>query len=165
MLETFLQQRGRVESHLSRWIACRSTAADLCQELFIRLWRRRDIQVQNLDQYMMRSARNLAIDHLRSQGSRQRAEASLLPEQWESPPTGLEDGHQAAAQLRQVEHALRGLPERTRHVFLLNRIHGQSYAQIASAMGVSVSAVEKHMMRALRACKHSVRAPARGSQA
>jgi RNA polymerase sigma-70 factor (ECF subfamily) len=42
---------------------------------------------------------------------------------------------------------------------LLNRIHGRKYAEIAKAMGLSQSAVEKHMMRALEACKASLREP------
>ncbi|QKZ05022.1 RNA polymerase sigma factor [Pseudomonas eucalypticola] len=159
MLQVFLQQQGRVEKQLSRWVACRATAADLCQELFIRLWRRKDVQVQDLGQYMMRSARNLAIDHIRSQRSRLRTESALLPEQMVGAPTALEDGHQANHELQQVEAALRALPERTRHVFLLNRIHGQSYTDIARALDISASAVEKHMMRALQACKSSVDAP------
>ncbi len=154
VLRVFLQQQDRVEKSLGRWVSCRSAAADLCQELFIRLWRRRDIEVQDLNQYMMRSARNLAIDHLRNQGIRQRAEASAEFQDLESSSTALEDGHQAGRELQQIEEALRKLPMRTRHVFLLNRIHGRSYTQIACSLDLSVSAVEKHMMRALQACKH-----------
>ncbi|MGI4838273.1 MAG: RNA polymerase sigma factor [Janthinobacterium lividum] len=156
MLQTFLQQQGRMEKQLSRWVACRATAADLVQELFIRLWRRKDVQVEDLGQYMMRSARNLAIDHLRSQRSRLRTESALLPEQMVGAPSAVEDGHQADHDLHQVDAALRTLPERTRHVFLLNRIHGQSYSEIAGALGISASAVEKHMMRALQVCKDSI---------
>ena len=164
VLQVFLQQQGRVEQQLSRWVACRATAADLCQELFIRLWRRKDVQVQDMGQYMMRSARNLAIDHIRSQRSRLRTESALLPEQMVGGPTPLEDSHQAQHELYQVDAALRALPERTRQVFLLNRIHGQSYTDIARAMGISASAVEKHMMRALQACKQSVDAPSMKAQ-
>lgn len=156
MLRTFLQQQGRVQKQLGRWVACRATAADLVQELFIRLWRRRDVPVEDLSQYMMRSARNLAIDHLRSQRSRVRTESALLPERLIGADSAVEDGHQAADDLQRVDAALRGLPERTRHVFLLNRIHGQSYADIAAALEISASGVEKHMMRALQACKSSL---------
>ena len=72
------------------------------------------------------------------------------------PQAALEAGND----LRHVEAALRALPERTRQIFLLNRIHGRKYADIAKAMGLSQSAVEKHMMRALEACKASLREPA-----
>lgn len=159
LLQAFIEHQARVQKQLGRWVACRATAADLCQELFIRLWRRKDVPVNDLGQYMMRSARNLAIDHLRSQRTRERTEAAMLPEQLVGPSTPMEDGHQANHQLHLVESALRQLPERTRHVFLLNRIHGQSYNEIARALGVSASAVEKHMMRALQACKSSLDAP------
>ncbi|WP_437882271.1 RNA polymerase sigma factor [Pseudomonas sp. LRF_L74] len=156
VLRTFLDQQDQLRRQLSRWVRCRSTAADLMQELFIRFWRRRDIQVDDLGPYMMRSARNLAVDHLRSQGSRQRSEAALLPEQWLGEPSTPEAGAQGSSELRLVEAALRDLPERTRQIFLLNRVHGQTYGEIADAMDISASAVEKHMMRALDACKQSL---------
>lgn len=159
VLQAFLQQQGRVKNQLSRWIACRATAADLCQELFIRLWRRKEVPVDDLGPYLMRSARNMAIDHLRSERSRLRTESALLPEQLFAEPNSLADGHQASHELAQVQTALRGLPERTRHIFLLNRIHGKSYSEIASLLDISASAVEKHMMRALQACKSSLGAP------
>ncbi|MBW6154849.1 sigma-70 family RNA polymerase sigma factor, partial [Pseudomonas aeruginosa] len=77
---------------------------------------------------------------------------------------GPEQALEAGDQWRRVEAALRGLPERTRRIFLLNRIHGRTYAEIAQAMQLSQSAVEKHMMRALDACKASLAGPA-GEQA
>ena len=136
----------------------RATAADLVQDLFLRFWRRPLVQVEELGTYLLRCAGNIAIDHLRSEGSRGR-----INQHWQQdadthgcePQAALEAGND----LRQVEAALRGLPERTRHIFLLNRIHGRTYAEIAKVTGVSQSAVEKHMMRALEACKASLREP------
>jgi RNA polymerase sigma factor (sigma-70 family) len=42
------------------------------------------------------------------------------------------------------------LPERTRQIFVLRRLEGLSYFEIGRRLGVSVSAVEKHMQRAVR---------------
>ncbi|WP_449431226.1 RNA polymerase sigma factor [Pseudomonas putida] len=159
-VQVFLAQRARMEALVSRRVGCRATASDLVQELFLRFWRRPEVKVEALDTYLLRCAGNLAIDHLRSQGSRERvAEASL---QWDedatarAPEQALEVDHD----LRRIDAALRALPERTRHIFLLNRIHGCKYGEIAKAMQLSQSAVEKHMMRALEACKASVAEPA-----
>ncbi|MDZ3995486.1 RNA polymerase sigma factor [Pseudomonas sp. Teo4] len=158
-LQVFLAQRARMEAVVSRRIGCRATAADLVQELFLRFWRRPEVKVEALDTYLLRCAGNLAIDHLRSEGSRERvAEASLpLDEQTsaQAPEQALEVEHD----LQRIEAALRALPERTRQIFLLNRIHGCKYGEIAKAMQLSQSAVEKHMMRALEACKASVAEP------
>jgi RNA polymerase sigma-70 factor (ECF subfamily) len=51
--------------------------------------------------------------------------------------------------LRRVDAALQQLGERTRHIFLLSRLEDMKYAEIASAVGLSVSAIEKHMIKAI----------------
>ncbi len=48
------------------------------------------------------------------------------------------------------------LPERSREAFLLQRQHGLSYGEIAATMGISVSTVEKHMIRALAALREAL---------
>ncbi|BAU71855.1 RNA polymerase sigma factor [Metapseudomonas furukawaii] len=155
-LRTFLSRRQQMETLVSRRVGCRATAADLVQDLFLRFWRRPSAPVEDLGTYLLRSAHNLAIDHLRSEGSRNRAESALLPEQQLAEPASPEAALEAGSQLRHVESALRELPERTRQIFLLNRIHGRTYGEIARAMGLTQSAVEKHMMRALEVCKTSL---------
>ncbi|SHM02322.1 RNA polymerase sigma factor [Phytopseudomonas punonensis] len=166
-LRTFLARREQMEAVLRRRVGCRATAADLVQELFLRFWRRPSAPLEDMGSYLIRSAHNLAIDHLRSEGARTRNEAGLLPEQRGDSSISLDAALEAGSDLRRVETALRALPERTRHIFLLNRIHGQTYGQIARSMGLSQSAVEKHMMRALQVCKASVgeapAAPSHGS--
>lgn len=158
-VQVFMAQRARMEALVSRRVGCRATASDLVQELFLRFWRRPEVKVEALDTYLLRCAGNLAIDHLRSEGSRERiAEASLPLGEClaQAPEQALEVNHD----LQRIEAALRVLPERTRQIFLLNRIHGCTYGEIAKAMQLSQSAVEKHMMRALQACKASVAEPA-----
>lgn len=59
----------------------------------------------------------------------------------------------AREELRSLRAALRTLPRRARRVLLLNRLDGLSYAEIAHALGVSVSTVEKDMIRALEVCR------------
>jgi RNA polymerase sigma-70 factor (ECF subfamily) len=52
-------------------------------------------------------------------------------------------------ELRAATTALLSLPERTRTVFILRRLEGYRYRDIAAHLGISVSAVEKHMVRAI----------------
>jgi len=155
-LEVFLSQRPQMEALVRRRVGCRATAADLVQDLFVRFWRRPLVQVDELSTYLLRCAGNIAVDHLRSEGARHRVSEGLMSDGLEhevdEPQAALEAGND----LRHVEAALRELPERTRQIFLLNRIHGRKYGEIAKVMGLSQSAVEKHMMRALQACKASL---------
>lgn len=46
--------------------------------------------------------------------------------------------------------ALAAMPPLRREVFVRRRLHGQSYAEIAAALGLSLAAVEKHVARALQ---------------
>lgn len=159
-VQVFLAQRVRMEALVSRRVGCRATAADLVQELFLRFWRRPEVKVEALDTYLLRCAGNLAIDHLRSEGSRGRIVEGLPAVDQDSPSQAMEQALQVEHDLQRIEAALRALPERTRQIFLLNRIHGCTYGEIAKAMQLSQSAVEKHMMRALEACKASIAEPA-----
>jgi RNA polymerase sigma factor (sigma-70 family) len=51
--------------------------------------------------------------------------------------------------LKRMSVALSAVSGRTRDVFFMHRLDGLSYSQIATRLGVSVSAIEKHMASAL----------------
>ena len=51
--------------------------------------------------------------------------------------------------LRGLRAGLDQLSPRTREIFLLHRVEGYSHAQIAARMGVTVSAVEKQVAKAV----------------
>ena len=44
---------------------------------------------------------------------------------------------------------MKGLSPRTKDIFLMHRLYDMSYAQIAAHLGISVSAVEKHIASAM----------------
>jgi RNA polymerase sigma-70 factor (ECF subfamily) len=48
-----------------------------------------------------------------------------------------------------VMSVLEELDERSRDAFILHRLEGMKHAQIAELMGVSVSSVEKYIIKAL----------------
>jgi len=52
-------------------------------------------------------------------------------------------------ELNRVAVALRELNERTRHVFVLIRLEQMKYAEAAEMLGISVSTVEKELVKAL----------------
>ncbi len=52
--------------------------------------------------------------------------------------------------LKRVMKAVGGLPPQCRRVFLMHKIDGLSYAEVAEKLGISRSAVEKHMIAALK---------------
>ncbi len=67
-----------------------------------------------------------------------------------SPDRSHEGGVAIRRELAQLQGVLLGLPLRCRQIYLLNRIEGMSYTEIANHCGISVKAVEKHISEALR---------------
>ncbi|MBS7810077.1 RNA polymerase sigma factor [Roseococcus pinisoli] len=153
----FATERGRLLGRLSRRVGCPATAADLVQDIFLRLWERRSEAAGNPAAYLNRSARNAAIDHLRAERVRAAHVTGLTPEQHgaQAAPSP-QQLFEARDRLDRVDEAIRRLPERTRDIFLLHRIHGRGYGEIAGVFGISVSGVEKHMAKALEACRRSI---------
>jgi len=55
-----------------------------------------------------------------------------------------------------LDNALNALPENQRTTFLLNRIDGKKYTEIAEIEGVSVKAIEKRMHLALKSLREEI---------
>jgi RNA polymerase sigma-70 factor (ECF subfamily) len=51
--------------------------------------------------------------------------------------------------VKMFERALQGLTPLQRRVFLMRRVDGRSRTEIAEALGLSVEAVKKHLVRAM----------------
>mgnify|MGYP001809968525 CR=1 FL=1 len=74
----------------------------------------------------------------------------ITSEQMTPAPAPPERNAAAREEMGSLLDALRSLPERTQRAFLLNRLDGLTYAEIARTLGVSVSTVEKDIIRALQ---------------
>lgn len=106
--------------------------------------------------YLYTVAERLAIDHLRH--SRRTAE------RFDTDAGGSEgvsldvaDAHSHREALRAVDAALADLPERSRAIFLADRLDGMPHAAIAAAHGVSVKTVEREVQRAMDAIERALR--------
>lgn len=135
-------------------------AEDLTQEVFARILGRVEVgPIENVEGYLFQTAANL----LRERG-RQAAVRGAVPAIELSPELIAQDEAQTPERIllgrdayRSMLAALLELPERTRTVFILSRFEDVKGPEIARRLGVSISAVEKHMMRALAHLKGRVR--------
>jgi RNA polymerase sigma factor (sigma-70 family) len=127
-------------------------AEDMVQEVFARIAARDSAEpVEHLGAYVTRTATSVMADRARRQSARQ----SHLHVPFDGEAHGDEEiGPDRILSAKQDLHAataaLLSLPERTRTVFILRRLEGFRYQDIATHLGISVSAVEKHMVKAIR---------------
>lgn len=135
----------------------RDEAADLVQEVFVRLMRRGPlIAIENPQAYLTRIAQNLLIDRTRQKC---RNNVVLCPIDDDSEPAiEAEQTWQLEATdlLRTYSRSVGAMTPKTRRVFLMHRHRGLSYRQIADQLSLSVPAVEYHMIKALKQCRSMI---------
>lgn len=139
---------------LSRYFARRGAdptlVEDLTQTVFTRLAARAVTEeVSNPEAYLMQTASSVWMDHLRRKQRRGEHKHLEFEDSHHSPegisPERVLMGKEA---VRQLVEALNELPERTRHVYLLCRLEGLRRKEVAKRFGITVSAVDKHLMSA-----------------
>lgn len=126
---------------------------DLVQEVFLSLQARQtDEPIRNVEGYLFVVATSALIR--KGYGAKGPRHASLEDDdEGRSVADGFSPeritlGKERLARAVQIMEAL---PPRTREVFLLHRFEEMTYPAIATALEISVSAVEKHIMIALKA--------------
>lgn len=138
-----------------RWLRSPELAEDVVCDVFCRLWEQRSAWEihTSVAAYLYRAVRNRALLELRHERvvDRERElsiSAAVSPgmgQRFSMPDEELMERQLTAA----VEETLNELSARVREAFLLQRSHAMSYAEVAESMGISVSTVEKHMIRAI----------------
>ncbi|OCW57472.1 RNA polymerase sigma factor [Hoeflea olei] len=149
----FVAHRRELHAYLTEKLKDADIAADLTQEAFLRYAEQHacgKAPVTHGRSYLYRTAHNLAIDHVRLR-ARQKTDAiadDAFAEMADDRPSQ-EDEADARRKLDRLRVAVSELPERTREVFVLNRIEGLTYPETASRLGISESSVQKHLSKAL----------------
>lgn len=128
-------------------------AHDAVQEAFVKLWENcGKVSPEKAKSFVITVANNLYLNVIKAEKVRLKYADKSLKTTQESPEYLMEQ-----KQFKEkLERALDRLPENQRTVFLLNRIDGKKYAEIAEMEGVSVKAIEKRMHLALKSLRDQI---------
>jgi len=159
---SFLQAEALYTNHhdwLVRWfyhrLGCNETSADLTQDTFLKLLCKPDLPViKEPKAYLKTIAHGLAVNHFRRQDV-EKAYLEALAIQPEAVDISPEEKEILIETLTIITRILDQLPDRARTVFLLARIDGLPYRQIAQMLDISVNMVQKDMLKAMTACYHA----------
>lgn len=149
-MSSLVRLTRQLRNQLRRRGAASEDADDLIQEAYLRFETyRRERPVRNPDAFIARTAMNLAIDESRRR--RHAPFAEFTPETLEIADSRAGPAEVWAAQkrLNRLNAGLAAMNERTRSILLAQRVDGLSYSEIARREGISVSAVEKQIARAM----------------
>lgn len=125
-------------------------AEDLVQEAFLKFESyRQSAEVREPEGFVVRAALNLAVDARRRKGRSPFSPRALDDFAFADSSPGPDEVLQGRDRLRRLREGLEALKPRTRDMLLAQRLEGLSYAEIAAREGISVSAVEKQIARAV----------------
>lgn len=119
------------------------TASDLVQDVFFKLWLKRDKldPVKSVKAYLYKSLNNSVINFSKLHSSQTTSlgniDTSKILSYGRDPDVKMD-----------IQNAVNQLPEKLKIVFLLSRIEGYKYSEVAEICNISVKAVEKRMSKA-----------------
>lgn len=152
----FNSHNRELAGHLTKIVKCNEIAAEIVQESYLILSQTAKSQaIQHPRGFLFRVATNLAFNHLKHKKVVEiHAQHQVTSLALETPSA--EHDYSQHQDLEMFCQVVEELPPRCRDVFILYKIHGMSYKEIAAELGISQSGVEKHITKGLSHCRRKL---------
>ncbi|MGF6175842.1 RNA polymerase sigma factor [Ensifer sp. 4252] len=154
ILQVLTESYGDLARHVARRFKGRADADDVIQDTYLRVRNiPSDAPIQNPKAYLFRMADNVAVDHVRRRVAQERHISPTEVPDMESGEVSADQVVDYRQRLAALERVIADLPPRQREVFLMHKFDGLSHSEIAAELGITRSAVEKLIMKALATCR------------
>ncbi|MFC4277201.1 sigma-70 family RNA polymerase sigma factor [Achromobacter aloeverae] len=148
----YSQHHRWLHTWLLRRLNNHGDAADLAHDTYLRVLKSGRLPLPEQSRaFLAQVAKGLVIDLHRRKTIEQAyldALAAMPPDHAPSPERRL----LILETLQALDAMLDRMPARVRHAFLLSRLDGLGYKEIARQLGVTVSSVQKYMLTAIGIC-------------
>lgn len=129
-------------------------AADIAQEAFVKLWQKcKTVPPEKAKSFLFTVSNNLFLNDVAHQ-------KVVLNYQAGNHKSSTNENPEYLLEVQQFDHklqnAINNLSEAQREAFLMNRIDGKKYSEIADSLNVSVKAVEKRIHGALKSLREEL---------
>jgi len=153
LYKTYLSLRGTLLRAVSGIVPPKEVE-DIVQEAYVKACQAGNLtRIDSPRSYLLKTARNLALDHAKS------AESRLTDSFEEDLATNInrrQDGtYEDAATNEEFAlfcEAVRQLPQQCRRAFILKKVYGYSRREIAEVMGLSENTVQTQIARGMKRC-------------
>lgn len=156
----FLENSTFLKKFLTKFLNREQDIEDVAQEAYLKAYSAEQDrgEIEQPKAFLFSIAKNLALNEL-TRKSRQMTRSIELCQQAmsEESPSNIENEVQAQQSLGIYCEAVAALPEKCRRVYLLRKVHGLRHKEIAKRLGISLSAVEKHLRNGSISCRNYIR--------
>jgi RNA polymerase sigma-70 factor (ECF subfamily) len=147
--------------YVTRILGSSADADEVAHDAFVRLYRSDLSHYDDVRAVLFRTSWRLALNCIRARGSNPLARAEALPLESDNLVSDVESAEDRLLS-REREGAYRdavaALPPRCREVIELRTIHELSYKEMSHRLGLSVSTLEKHIVKGKKVCAEAVAA-------
>jgi len=132
---------------------------EIIHETFLKIWKTKEslVLVRSFEDYAYTIAKNLLFNQLKRKKVSQRIIRSLSDQSVKNTGPSPDEEYLYKQYYQTAISAINQLPEQKQRIFLLRTQEGLSLGDIANEMGISVSAVKKHLYAALASVKEALR--------
>jgi RNA polymerase sigma factor (sigma-70 family) len=162
--QIYRDEAHAIRTFVRRIVRHTCDAEDLVQDTFARSWQvLASGKVECPRAFLFRTARNLALNHIRNNRVRNsEAVRTASEEVFKRPSQTAEELIIASEEAEACHRLLNQLPLRCREAFVLWVVDEMSYKQMSRSMRLSVSTVEKHIGKGKQICRSLLTDPERG---
>lgn len=134
-------------------------AQEIIHEVFLKIWKAKEslVLVRSFEDYAYTLAKNLLFNHLKRKKVNQRILQSIFDQSVKNAGPSPDQEYLYKQYYQTAITAINELPEQKRRIFLMRTQEGMSLGEIADEMGISVSAVKKHLYAAFDSVKEALR--------
>ena len=161
ILKAFIENENAIKRFLKRFTSASQNVDDYAQEAFLKSFAA-EVRgpIQEPKAFLFKVAKNVVLNDARTNSRSaighvtEGYDVSMIADEVQAAP---EDWLDSRKKLISFAKAVACLSPQCRKAFLLRRMEGLQYKQIANRMDISVSAVEKHVTNGLLRCNRHLR--------
>jgi RNA polymerase sigma factor (sigma-70 family) len=150
-----LPLKNKLFRFANRLLEDREEAEDMVQEVYIKLWNRRDKldEYRSVEALAMVTTRNLCLDKIRNRKIKTEKLKDLQHEMMESQQ---EEKKDLSDIIQKVHQIIQTLPEQQRMIIQLRDIEGYDFEEIAELLEMNENAVRVNLSRARKKIRESL---------
>ena len=156
--ELFNRYGGKVFRYVMRFVPTEPVAEELMQDVFMKVWNYRENldAAQSFNNFLFRITKNHILNYLRDT----QRDVALNKEyrlSLSSFHNAVEESLIHEEYIELANKAIALLPDKRRSIFIMSRLEGKSYEQIAQALDISKDTVRLQMIKSIKSIREYLR--------